>query len=70
MEAKVREYWVVYPEDKGIDVHLYDKGHFLTRIYGVNGPDVKENERAPEIIPVTVLPGLEIDTKEIFQDKL
>ena len=70
LEAKVREYWVVYPEENGIDVHLYDKGHYTTRGYAVNDSDVKENERAPEIVPVTILPGLEIDVKDIFREKL
>jgi len=67
LEAKVPEYWVVYPEEKGIEVHIYDKGRYFTRTYAVNRPEDKEYEQPPEIVPVTVLPGLEIDTKEIFR---
>jgi hypothetical protein len=36
--------------------------------YGVKYPDAKLNMYVPEIIPVTVLPGLEIDLKDIFGD--
>jgi Uma2 family endonuclease len=67
LKAKVREYWVVTPEDEEIAVHVLDGGRYFTRIYGVNEPDTKEDERGPEIIPVTVLPGLEINTKDIFR---
>ena len=67
LRAKVKEYWVVYPEGKYIEVHHYSEGRFSTLAYGVNEPDFKENERGPEIIPVSVLSGLEIDTKDIFK---
>ena len=69
LKAKIREYWVVYPEGKAIDVHVYERGRYFTSSYGVNESDVKEIERAPEIIPVSVLNGLEIDVKDIFQEK-
>jgi len=65
--AKVREYWVVSPEDKGIEVHIFENGRYFTRAYGVNEPDAAEDERVPEIVPVSVLPGLEIDVKDIFR---
>ena len=67
LEAKVREYWVVYPEDKGMEVHILERGHYYTKVYGANEPDTKKNERFEEIIPVTVLPGLKIDAKDIFK---
>jgi Uma2 family endonuclease len=67
LKAKVREYWVVSPEDEEIAVHIFDEGRYFTRIYGVNEPDTREDERGPEIVPVTVLPGLEINTKDIFR---
>jgi Uma2 family endonuclease len=66
LKAKVREYWVVYPDFKEIDVHILDEDRYTTEIYGINGPDTKEDEKAEEIIPVTVLPGLKIDVKDIF----
>ena len=67
LKAKVKEYWVVYPEDSQIEVHLFEDGRCYTQIYGVNEPDTKEIERGPEIIPVSVLDGLQIDTKDIFK---
>jgi len=67
LEAKVREYWVVYPEAQAIEVHILDNDRYLTRVYGVTEPNDKKHERLPEVIPVTVLPGLDIDTKDIFK---
>jgi Uma2 family endonuclease len=72
-DAKVREFWIVSPEDKGIETYVFDKGRYFVQTYGVNEPNagkasaLLENERAPEIVPVSVLPGLEIDVKEIFR---
>jgi len=67
VDAKVREYWIVYPEYKEIDVHLLDGDHYTTQAYGVNEPNTKENEMVEEIVPVTVLPGFSIDLKDIFK---
>ncbi|MCL2834410.1 MAG: Uma2 family endonuclease [Treponema sp.] len=67
LKAKVREYWVVSPDEKYIEVHIYKDGHYLTKSYGINEPGINENERAEEIIPVSVLPGLTIDLKNIFK---
>jgi hypothetical protein len=42
-------------------------------MYGIIQPDDKEKERpcggiaVPEIIPVSVLPSLEIDVKDVFK---
>jgi len=66
LKAKVREYWVVSPEAREIEVHVLDNDRYFTQGYGVNEPDAKDDERIQEIIPVTVLPGLEIDVKDIF----
>ena len=71
LNAKVREYWVVSPEHKEVEVHLLDNDTGLqlsTNLYGVNNPDIHGEILVPEIIPVSVLPGLEIDTKEIFAE--
>ena len=55
LEAKVREYWVVDPEEKKILVHIYENGRYISAIY-------KENSR----IPATILPGLEIDLDDLW----
>jgi len=65
-KAKVREYWIVYPEDKFIEVNLLRNDRYGARVYGTIEPGDKEFERLEEIIPVTVLPGLKIDVKDIF----
>jgi len=68
LKAKVPEYWIVYPEDKGIEVNILDGKRYFRMVYAINDSDTKPNEEAPEIIPVTVLPGLNIDVKDIFRD--
>jgi Uma2 family endonuclease len=49
LEAEVREYWVIYPEERKVLVHLYENGHYLSTVYKKNAS-----------IPVSILPGLEI----------
>ena len=66
LKAKVREYWVVHPDYKEIDVNILNGDRYTTETYAINGPDTKEDEKAEEIIPVNVLPGLQIDVKNIF----
>ena len=66
LKAKVREYWIVFPENNEIDVNILDEGRYYHQLYGVNEPKAKKDERVQEIIPVSVIPGLEIDLKDIF----
>lgn len=66
LRAEVREYWVVYPEDNVVEVSIYKEGQYNNRVYGLNEPETRENERFKEIVPVSVLPGLEIDLNDIF----
>ena len=49
LEAKVQEYWIIDPEKKIAQVHVYENGRYVSTSY-------KKDAR----IPVTVLPGLEI----------
>jgi Uma2 family endonuclease len=56
LEAGVREYWVIDPETKKVQVHVYDNGRYLSTIY-------KDNVR----IPVAVLPGLEIALEDLWE---
>ena len=55
LESKVREYWVLDPEKKMIQVHIYKSGHYISTNY-------KENAK----IPVTVLPGLEVALDDLW----
>jgi Uma2 family endonuclease len=54
-EAGVQEYWIANGEEKTVDVFILKDGDYVSRIYGED-----------DIVPVTVLPGLEITLKEIF----
>ena len=55
LEAGVREYWVIEPEEKRVQVHIYENGHFLSSSY-------KGNDR----IPVTILPGMDIALESLW----
>jgi Uma2 family endonuclease len=63
-KAKVREYWIVSPDDREIEVHLFENN--TIKYYGVNDSE-EEDFILSEIVPVAVLPGLEIDVKDIFK---
>jgi Uma2 family endonuclease len=55
LEAGVREYWVVDLEQKRIQVHIYENGHYISAGYRENA-----------CISVTVLPGLNIDLQTLW----
>ena len=57
LQAGVREYWIVDPISKKVQVHIYENGHYNSTIY-------IENIR----IPVTVLPGLEITFDDLWAE--
>ncbi|GHU88506.1 hypothetical protein FACS189476_05730 [Spirochaetia bacterium] len=57
LDAGVREYWVVNPDDKTVQVHVLKEGHFVSTIY--------KNDNT---IPVSILPGLGIDLKSIWEE--
>jgi Uma2 family endonuclease len=56
-EAGVREYWTVDPEERMILTYLLKDGQYLAANYDDTA-----------LIPVTVLPGCEIDLKTIFEN--
>ncbi|MDR2617978.1 MAG: Uma2 family endonuclease [Treponema sp.] len=61
LKAGVREYWLIDPETKDIHIHILEKGdkeppeQYISRVYG-----------AAEALNVSILPGLEIDFKSIW----
>jgi Uma2 family endonuclease len=55
LEAGVREYWVIEPEVKQVQVHVYEKGHYISSIY-----------KNDAVIPVSILPPLSIDLKTLW----
>ena len=63
-KAGVREYWIMSPDEKEIEVHLFETK--TIKNYGKNEQETPEDSKLPEIAPVSVLPGLEIDVNDIF----
>ena len=68
LKAKVKEYWVIYPKERVVEVNLYKNDRYFAQDYGFNEPGIKERDRVPETIPVSVLPGFEINVKDIFKN--
>ena len=56
-EAKVREYWVVDPVNKGLTVYSFADGIIKGNTYG-----------STDTVLVTVLPGLEISLEQVFSE--
>jgi Uma2 family endonuclease len=56
LEAGVKEYWVIDPEEKKVQVHIYENGHFISTGY-------KENAS----ISAAILPGLIINLQDLWQ---
>ncbi|GHV47267.1 hypothetical protein AGMMS49546_36690 [Spirochaetia bacterium] len=57
LDAGVREYWVVIPDDKTVQVHVLKEGHFVSTIY-----------KKDDTIPVSILPGLGIELKSVWEE--
>jgi Uma2 family endonuclease len=55
LDAGVREYWVIDPKMKIVQVHVLEAGHFISSIY-------KEDA----ILPVSILPPLVIELKTLW----
>ena len=55
-KVKVREYWVVVPDEKKVSAHILSKEDYITRIYN-------ETDSAP----IHVLEGCVIDLADVFE---
>ncbi|GHV81220.1 hypothetical protein AGMMS49944_30110 [Spirochaetia bacterium] len=55
LDAGVREYWVVNPDTQTVQVHVLENGHFISTIY-----------KKDSAIPVSILPGLEVDLTSLW----
>ena len=56
LDAGVQEYWVIEPEQRLVQVHIYDNGHFISSSY-----------KAEDTVPSTVLPGFSVELKTLWQ---
>jgi Uma2 family endonuclease len=57
LEAGVREYWIIRPEAKQVQVHILQEGRYLSTVY-----------HEDEIIPVAILPPLSIDLNTLWAE--
>ena len=55
LDAEVREYWIIEPEQRLVQVHVSENGHFV-------GSSYRENDS----VPSSVLKGFSIDLKTIW----
>jgi Uma2 family endonuclease len=55
LEAGVREYWIIDPMAKRVNVHVYENGHFISTAYKNNAS-----------VSVTILPGLVINFGDLW----
>jgi Uma2 family endonuclease len=71
LDAGVKEYWVVDPEQESIQVHVLQGDRYTTAVYALP----REDEELPpalakvevaSVAPVSVLPGLKIDLRDVF----
>ena len=67
LKAKVKEYWVVSPEDREIEVYLLENDQYNRYIYGINEPDVENDAKLPEVFAVSTLGNMEIDVNDVFK---
>jgi Uma2 family endonuclease len=57
LKSGVREYWIIVPETKEIQVHILEKeaGHYISTVHS-----------SPDALDVSVLPGLRIDFSPVW----
>jgi Uma2 family endonuclease len=54
-QAKVQEYWVIDPENRGVSVYHFTDSPFLFNTYG-----------SADVVPVSIFPGLNIRLEQVF----
>jgi Uma2 family endonuclease len=55
LQAGVREYWIVDLDNHLIQVHILDKGRYISNVYDGDA-----------VVPVLILPGLSIDLNALW----
>jgi Uma2 family endonuclease len=55
LEAGVREYWIIRPEAKQVQVHVLEEGRYLSSVYHQDA-----------VIPVSILPPFSLDLKTLW----
>jgi len=57
LQADVREYWIVEPDEKVVSVNVLKNGEYVANAYG-----------SEDVIPVHVLEGCVINLSEVFEE--
>ncbi|MDR3172406.1 MAG: Uma2 family endonuclease [Treponema sp.] len=55
LQAGVREYWVVDLDDRVIQVHILDKGRYISSVYDGDA-----------VVPVSILPGFSVELNALW----
>jgi Uma2 family endonuclease len=55
LEAGVREYWIIEPKEQQVQIHVYEAGHFISTAF-----------KGKAVVPVSILPGLDIALETIW----
>jgi Uma2 family endonuclease len=56
LNAGVREYWVLDPEEKKVQVHVLREGRYISSVY-----------KKDAVVPVSVLPPFNLDLKTLWE---
>jgi Uma2 family endonuclease len=59
LDAGVREYWVLYSEEKKVQVHVLEEGRYISSAY-----------KNDAVIPVSILPPFSVDLKTLWGGNL
>jgi len=57
MDAGIREYWIIEPEEKLVQVHIHEKEHFASFSY-----------KGEDVVQSTVLQGFPVDLKTLWEN--
>ncbi|MDR3171110.1 MAG: Uma2 family endonuclease [Treponema sp.] len=55
LQAGVHEYWIIDLDNRVIQVHILDKGRYISSVYDGDA-----------VVPVSILPGLSVDLSELW----
>jgi len=58
-KAGVKEYWIVYPDERSVEIHILVNDMYTINVY----------TEEDGLIPVSVLPGFEIDLITLFPNE-
>ncbi|MBQ7516584.1 MAG: Uma2 family endonuclease [Schwartzia sp.] len=70
-KAGVREYWIVRPADRAVEVYVLKDGRYiLSGVYAVAPEDAIDDDKAAAVLTlkVSLYDDLVVDVREIFED--